>query len=404
MNRIILIGNGFDLAHNLLTSYKDFINWYWEERVKGFAGNLTHISEDILCSFKSLGDDVWNVYAHYGLRLGLGKTGSEIIDYINNNKTYFETNYSSFFSNILSSIETFGWVDVENEYYKLLKLYTIKHLDVDVSNLNEQLQHLRILLTRYLRIENNKKVEIKEILRKRIYEPINPKDVSIEATNSFYDNINTWLNTDPKRWDYKLNDYGYSRTQIQDFIYDVDEYKKDSNKSKIAPALFRLPDKIMFLDFNYTQTASNYIKDRQIFIHNQIHGQLEHPETIIFGYGDEMDEQFKQIQNLNKQEYLKNIKSINYMNSSNYRKVLEFIESDLFQIYIMGHSCGNSDRTLLNTLFEHKNCISIKPFYHIEDDGSDNYIELIQNISRNFTDMKLMRDRVVNKNYCETIA
>src|SRR5690554_4361943 len=28
MNRLILIGNGFDLAHGLNTSYKDFIFWY----------------------------------------------------------------------------------------------------------------------------------------------------------------------------------------------------------------------------------------------------------------------------------------------------------------------------------------------------------------------------------------
>ena len=36
--------------------------------------------------------------------------------------------------------------------------------------------------------------------------------------------------------------------------------------------------------------------------------------------------------------------------------------------------------------------------------GQDNYLELIQNISRNFTDMKLMRDRVVNKTYCEPLV
>ena len=33
MNRIVLIGNGFDLAHGLKTSYMDFIDWYWEQRV-----------------------------------------------------------------------------------------------------------------------------------------------------------------------------------------------------------------------------------------------------------------------------------------------------------------------------------------------------------------------------------
>ena len=29
MNKLILIGNGFDLAHGLPTSYTDFINDFW---------------------------------------------------------------------------------------------------------------------------------------------------------------------------------------------------------------------------------------------------------------------------------------------------------------------------------------------------------------------------------------
>ncbi len=39
MNRLVIIGNGFDIAHGLKTSYMDFINWYWEQRVDGFVGN-----------------------------------------------------------------------------------------------------------------------------------------------------------------------------------------------------------------------------------------------------------------------------------------------------------------------------------------------------------------------------
>lgn len=31
MNRLILVGNGFDLAHGLKTTYKDFIFWYLDE-------------------------------------------------------------------------------------------------------------------------------------------------------------------------------------------------------------------------------------------------------------------------------------------------------------------------------------------------------------------------------------
>ena len=52
MNRIILVGNGFDLAHNLPTKYEDFINWYSHERLKGFENNKTLISEDILCKLE----------------------------------------------------------------------------------------------------------------------------------------------------------------------------------------------------------------------------------------------------------------------------------------------------------------------------------------------------------------
>lgn len=66
MNRIILIGNGFDLAHGYPTKYEDFINWYWNKKVDSFIGNLTPISEDCLCSIKMTSCNTfncWNVFA-----------------------------------------------------------------------------------------------------------------------------------------------------------------------------------------------------------------------------------------------------------------------------------------------------------------------------------------------------
>ena len=186
-------------------------------------------------------------------------------------------------------------------------------------------------------------------------------------------------------------------------LADIDDYKRKQKDifREEYPRPFMLPDDIMLLSFNYSKTAKMYHNPN--FSINYIHGELEKPESIIFGYGDELEESFKRLKELNDNECRRNIKSINYLESNHYRNVLAFIESAPFQVYIMGHSCGNSDRTLLNTLFEHKNCISIKPYYYIKKDGTDNYIEVVQNISRNFTDMKLMRDRVVNKTYCETL-
>ena len=192
--------------------------------------------------------------------------------------------------------------------------------------------------------------------------------------------------------------------------YKVDEYRQKYEKNKDVlneeepPLELMLPNHIMLLNFNYTHTVDLYCKKGDIFTVNQIHGDLEKPSSVIFGYGDELDDDYKTILNKNENKFLGNIKSMKYLEADNYRRLLSFIESEPYQIIIMGHSCGNSDRTLLNTLFEHKNCVSIKPYYHQIDKEHDDYIKIVQNISRNFTDMKLMRDRVVNKTYCEPLT
>lgn len=398
MNRVILIGNGFDLAHDLPTSYKDFINWYWDERVRGFIGNLTNISEDILCAFKDLNNNSWNVNAFNGLKVG-SISGSTIVDYIISNKDLFETSFSPFFESICKSIETNGWVDIENEYYTLLSKYVSETKTINQINyLNNQLLYVQELLTKYLLLVSSNH-NIIEGLRKKIYAPIKTCEISVEFYPIFQEYINNCLKKSTSEWEEKRSRYGLNVSSL----YDINDFKdKSITYHQDYPKLFMLPEYVLFVNFNYTNTVDTYLKE-DVATQIHIHGMLSKPKGMIFGYGDEMDPNFSKMQNLNKNEYLSQIKSIKYMESDNYRNVLRFIDSAPYQIYIMGHSCGNSDRTLLNTLFEHKNCISVKPFYYIKNDGTDNYLDIIQNISRNFKDMKLMRDRVVNKTYCATI-
>ena len=52
MNRIILVGNGFDLAHGLKTRYEDFINWYFEQLKKSLANCNYSIYEDGFCKLQ----------------------------------------------------------------------------------------------------------------------------------------------------------------------------------------------------------------------------------------------------------------------------------------------------------------------------------------------------------------
>ncbi len=160
------------------------------------------------------------------------------------------------------------------------------------------------------------------------------------------------------------------------------------------------PANTLILNFNYTQTAKQlYTRDADEII--DIHGALNNERNpIIFGYGDELDDDYKRIEKLQDNDFLENIKSVHYHETGNYRQLLGFIESEPYQVITMGHSCGNSDRTLLNTLFEHRNCISVKVYYHQREDGTDDYSQLIRNLSRNFNDKAAMRDKVVNKEYC----
>ncbi|MBQ3771760.1 MAG: hypothetical protein II834_07500 [Bacteroidaceae bacterium] len=413
INRLVLIGNGFDLAHGLKTSYKDFISWYWS----GVLDQLKKCNDskwaDELCSLRYIGY-LRDFFASCNIN---GNVYDDIKEYIKTtNKNNFNFNLyfneSSLIKNICKSIETKGWADIEYEYYELLKEYSLKNDKVQLKRLNEQLCCLEKLLVKYLR--EMEVPEEKEIIKRSIYAPIETRDISLGASDLLKKYIEGCCEENQFKIEEKDkikcyknknllgNSYPY---ESQDYIEHAEKYIKNPIKTEEYPLIFMLPDNVMLLSFNYTNTASLYIpKNDGYFTVNYIHGKLDNPESVIFGYGDELDEKYKQLQESNDNECLKNVKSIKYLEADNYRKVLQFIESAPFQVCIMGHSCGNSDRTLLNTIFEHENCISIKPYYHKRPNGSDNYIEIVQNISRNFKDPKLMRDRVVNKYYCEPLT
>ena len=378
MNRLVIIGNGFDLAHGLKTSYMDFINWYWERRLNAMLTENSAVSEDCLCKLeiKNTKDcaNWFNFFFSHSLRDLITREWkyppSEIISAFKENADEFSVNYSQFFGTIIQSIETRGWVDIENDYYQLLKKCT-ENADCgySVKELNDQLAFLQVKLIEYLRTIGTN--QYKKDLHNPMIEFFDPKDFSTEGKKKALENM------------------GLEDTNREELQYNFEEQKK------------LMPERIMLLSFNYTTTARMYGNFNLDF--NYIHGELEHPENIIFGYGDELDRHYQDILEMNDNELLKNVKSVKYLETRHYHEMLEFLMSAPFQVLIMGHSCGNSDRTLLNTVFEHENCVSIKPFYHKWEGGGDNYLELVQNISRNFPNMRLFRDRVVNKEQCKTM-
>ena len=414
MNRIIIIGNGFDLAHGLPTSYKNFINWYIDKRVNNLSTCHSDVNSDELCKFR-ISEHTWHsyIFSNYGplwneiVRESLFKT-------IKGHPEYFQYNQSRFLEAITKCIEKNNWVDIEKEYYNLLSKDFESSDNESIEQLNRELECLKNNLIAYLNEVEKKLINeyiIDNNIKEKILEPINPRDISVNAKKNIWPNFVKRRHSNIEYLYYLLENYlNDIKIPISNIInfnkeyeYQIMDMGINSVNDDDLPKELLYPDSILLLNFNYTKTADLYLPNEDIFKVNHIHGKLSNPKSIIFGYGDELDENYKKLLKDNNNEYLKNIKSINYLNYTNYREMLSYIESAPYQIYIMGHSCGLSDKTLLNTLFEHENCVSIKPFYYINAEGRDNYTDIVQNISRNFTDMKLMRDRVVNKTFCEAL-
>ena len=375
MNRLVIIGNGFDLAHGLKTSYKDFIRWYLDD----FFNKLISTNEEISHhKDKLLEIQFLSIKSYKFIYPNLTSYAPIKTEYVNfkdpyefykkikelfgSNDDYNIFEESAFLKTILTNIETKGWTDIESDYYELLK----KNSDDNKTckELNEQIDFLKNKLAEYLKAQKTEKTDVKIV-----YNIVNNMNGDTEVSQSSRKIIDKIMASKPLQ--YRESDF----LKIED---------------------------IMILDFNYTSTTKEYF-DPQIV--NKIHGSLEKPKYMIFGYGDEMDKDFQTIEDKNNNELLENCKSVKYLETSHYRDLLEFIEGRLFQVYIMGHSCGNSDRTLLNTIFEHENCASIKPFYHKwgEGENDDNYSDITRNIYRNFKNKTLFRDRVVNKEICEPL-
>lgn len=351
MNKLFIIGNGFDLAHGLDTRYSDFLLWYLKEVLFELSFNQ-HFSNDLI--EVNYDGEPFNFTIN---------TIDDFIEMQSSDKANGKYNpilrvkyKSKFFKDIIEKQIDFKWVDIECLYYKhLLELYN-KSADHLQSKNNTNRENV-ISLNECLDTIKHKLIEYLQSIKKAIIIP------EIQRT----------------------------------LLKEISETFSKSTK----------PHEIQFLIFNYTATLDIYKCMNMVphanVTYNYIHGELTNTEKpIIFGYGDETDEYYSKIENLNVNEYLDNIKSFNYLKTGNYLNLARFIDSDEFEVCIMGHSCGLSDRVLLKSIFEPINCKKIRIYYHQRKDKSNDFFEKTQDISRHFNaNLKdSMRRKIVPFDQC----
>jgi hypothetical protein len=358
----IIIGNGFDLAHGLKTKYKDFIEYILESERNNVINKLkkTDInsqyyyddgfifvnSPGTLSSMLNNNSDLKGISFYDGLKK------LKFSERLEGKYLLLDIQYKNyFFKELIIKNDLENWVDIEYEYYKALMDCVNNKRKHGINTLNDEFSHITKALESHLSSQMKNEFMLSEKIVEKLTSIIKPVEVSGHYANNLDDNI-------------------------------------------------------LILNFNYTNVIEKYLDTYFQFCRNSIkcifiHGQLENQNNkIIFGYGDELDNNYKLIENTIDNKYLDNVKSIKYSETRNYKELLEFIDSNEYEIFIMGHSCGISDKTLLNTLFEHKNCLLIKIFYHKINEDTDNYSDVYKNISRIFTGKPLMRKIVVNKEDC----
>lgn len=332
MNKLVIIGNGFDLAHGLKTRYEDFLLWYLNKRYSQSSSNR----ENVLLSFVDPNpyDPQFESLDDFNMRLK-----NKII------KVNFQY---AFFKSLIEDFKKTNWVDIESKFYSQLvdiykrkvgEIVNISYSNSDIlKELNDCIDIIKKELQDYLLSNLDTKAKYKNEIYQHFYE-IGNKD--------------NYLDT-------------------------------DINKTTM-----------MVLNFNYTDTFQLYF-DKLTFpqhVGNYIHGKLNDSKNkIIFGYGDETDEYYEKIENLKNNEFLKHMKSFAYLQSPNYKELFKFLDQEhlsedireKFDVFIMGHSCGVSDRLLFTHIFEHPLMNSVKLYYYERQDGTNDFYEKTQELSRHF--------------------
>lgn len=164
----------------------------------------------------------------------------------------------------------------------------------------------------------------------------------------------------------------------------------------------------LILDFNYTNIISKYLENKNSSIkHIKIHGELGNTDNpIIFGYAAN-DEEAKVLSDKNDEYLMRNIKKLRYLltdNETNFKAALGASNHNI-DVYILGHSCGLSDRLILHELFTDKRVNNITPLYY---GNRDSFLKSVININRIIDDYSKTerREKSFNKisNYKKSTA
>ena len=433
---IIIIGNGFDIAHKLPTQYKDFLNFVngfydYKRRTKKistrivdnkvdysqFFSNLTNTDNEALENFEeNITQNIW-------------------IDYFLDNSTEHET-----------------WVGFENDIFKIIKLLEEcqkeynKKVKIDTKNIYETSSHKELIkiLSKHFILENQYIDKYKFLFFKiSIEEYNNPKNDILnflykkcfkKVTVKTKPHINPYLERNIvlkyKCGKHDLNyDEYHNQKYLKKYLYRLfyrPQYSKDvfarwnalliSNLNRLISALnfylyyyvgkisisYSSPDileiceanskntnnNLKLLSFNYTNTfESNYTKNvKTHYIHGKATGSKSNC-NIVLGINEYLNKK-ERSQNVDFIDFQKYFQRIQKRTGNEYKNWLSEINNQKYdnkepkhKLYIFGHSLDVTDSDIIKEFILNKH-IETTIFYHDQQAYENRIRNLIKIIGK----------------------
>lgn len=346
---ILIIGNGFDLAHKLPTKYTDFLD---------FLENVRILKEEMPQNLEQLSDKI-----DENLRQYLFNSNSSRLDINSKHQNYITEMYElskdnlwiTWFNQERKLNKTLGkyWIDFEAEISKVIQkiestLLELSPIEECIDNYNE------------LRFELNK-YPIFNLFINKIYDIDKSDEINMERiTEKSHNDLN------------KL---------IRCFEIYLEDFVKNIDISQLSLDIYNLNvDKI--LTFNYTNTYQKlYYTDVDC---DHIHGKADinnniESDNMVLGIDDYLNEDEK-FTNTNFIEFKKYYQRLIKGTNCDYKKWIDEINQTKsftkHNVYIFGHSLASTDRDVLLDFIENEKTI-ITIYYNNSNQYSDQICNLV---------------------------
>ena len=269
MNRLILIGNGFDKAHGLKTSYKEFIEWYFDKFFSDLSNCKDREFHNPLSQYKIVTEyrDWQNFIANDSI-LSAKESSLDKLKAIRIDKSHFKVVDGLLISRIIERSAIDNWVDIEEIYYELLKSILKGNLPIGHYQynkrpvmLNIELECLKNYLIQYLLEINTSGSIFNKRINEIFYGPIYVDDIAVSKKVEFTRHI---LNNFHLSQGIIANmNKRYYRSGVECQMLELEGFKKvhydDSEiintiltESNILESL-SFPNNVLVLSFNYTK-------------------------------------------------------------------------------------------------------------------------------------------------------